>query len=112
MNLKALISSAALLLTLSPLPFASAQSDTTVYVFETVDSFEMESASTAKITGILQGEATPRTITAYDQYGSYDNYQRARICERFALISMSKPGQYYFEVKSGTRSLGCKLTRR
>ncbi|WP_375768737.1 hypothetical protein NR798_44860 [Archangium gephyra] len=117
MTLKTLASTATLLLALSPLSIASAQSSVETFVFETVDSYELLSgAYQLTVTGILQGEAAPRTIaivptsltsTAYDA--------RVRSCERMALMAMSKPGQYFFELRRlGTSQplQGCKLTRR
>ena len=113
MNRRTRTSTGALLLMLSPLLFASAQSSTVVHVFETVDSYEMETLSRAKITGILQGESTPKTIQLSIEFTNTDHQQRMRLCERFALMALSKPGQYYFEVKNpGLSNLGCKLTRR
>ncbi|WNG23057.1 hypothetical protein F0U62_02660 [Cystobacter fuscus] len=117
MNLKTLASAATLLCTLAPLTLASAQSSGT-YVFETVDSIEAGYwSNTFKLTGILQGEAAPRTISfdTSEGMGSEQMIGFIRVCERFALISMNKPGQYYLEVRreSGYSSLtNCKLTRR
>ena len=119
MNIKTLASAATLLCTLAPLTLASAQSGTSTYVFETVDSIEADvGVSTFKLTGIIRGEATSRTIS-FDTWMSSGNDQLAallRSCERFALISMNKPGQYHLEVRHDPYSsftlLGCKLTRR
>ena len=116
MTLKTLASAATLLLTLSPLSIASAQSSTDeVHVFETVDSYDLESNVWFRITGIIQGEAAPRTVTVSANYsGAYE--QHVRSCERMALMAMSKPGQYYFELRRSTftpvQLNGCKLTRR
>jgi len=116
MTLKTLASAATLLLALSPLSIASAQSSAEeVLVFETVDSYDLESNVWLKITGILQGEATPRTLSISANYsGAYE--QHVRGCERLVLMAMSKPGQYYFELRRSTYTPvqlnGCKLTRR
>jgi hypothetical protein len=119
MSIKTLAAAATLLCTLAPLTLASAQSSTPVYVFETVDSIDSGySLNTFKLTGILKGEATPRTISFDTSGGMGNEYVVAflRVCERYALISMNKPGQYYLEVRrelSGYSILtGCKLTRR
>jgi hypothetical protein len=116
MTLRTLASAATLLLALSPLSIASAQSSAEeVYVFETVDSYDLESNVWLKVTGILKGEAAPRTIAVTASYsGAYEQHVRA--CERLALMAMSKPGQYYFELRRASYSPlplnGCKLTRR
>lgn len=116
-TLKTLASTATLLLTLSPLTIASAQSSVETFVFETVDSYELLSgASQLSITGILQGEAAPRTIPIPAATNNTTSYEgRVRACERMALMAMSKPGQYLFELRRfGTFQPvhGCKLTRR
>jgi hypothetical protein len=115
MMLKTFASAAALLLSLSPLSLASAQTPPDdVFVFETVDSYDLDSYIKLKVTGILQGEALPRTISFENSWDA--NYQQqARTCERLALIAMSKPGQYYLELRRidyRSQLVGCKLTRR
>ncbi|OJT19196.1 hypothetical protein BO221_37520 [Archangium sp. Cb G35] len=117
MTLKTLASAATLLLALSPLTIASAQSATeSVFLFETLDSYEIKSLNWLKITGIVSGEATPRTVEVNAGVSeSYSQYLRA--CERMALMAMSKPGQYYFELRHATyysspQVTGCKLVRR
>jgi hypothetical protein len=118
MKLQTLVS-ATLLLVLAPLSPASAQSPTpVVYVFETVDSYDLEPYFNFKVTGILRGEATPRTLQVTPNYSlgpSLETYGSS--CERLALIALSKPGQYLFEVRlappdNGAYLMGCKLTRR
>ncbi|WNG13642.1 hypothetical protein [Cystobacter fuscus] len=119
MKLKTLATAATLLCTLAPLTLASAQSSSPTFVFETVDSIENGYTYNAfKLTGILQGEATARTIS-FDTSSGQNNEQMVRFirtCEHFALISMNKPGQYYLEVRGnngyGLGLASCKLTRR
>lgn len=116
MTLKTLSSAAILLLTLSPLSIASAQSaGEESFIFETVDSYDLETNVWFKVTGIIQGEAVPRPISVSANYsGAYEQHVRA--CERLALMAMSKPGQYHFELRRSTYTpiqlMGCKLTRR
>ncbi|MFY0572243.1 hypothetical protein ACN28E_51580 [Archangium lansingense] len=121
MTLKTFASATALLLSLSPLTIASAQSSSIeTFVFETVDSYEILSGVyQLNVTGIIQGEAAPRTIAIPPSTNANTTYDvRVRSCERLALIAMSKPGQYFFEVRRGSSSVygqplqGCKLTRR
>jgi hypothetical protein len=89
-----------------------------VHVFETVDSYDLEPYFYFKVTGILRGEATPRTIQVHPNYTlgpSLETYGAS--CERLALIAMSKPGQYLLEVRLAPHDdypylMGCKLTRR
>ncbi|AKJ08305.1 hypothetical protein ATI61_12533 [Archangium gephyra] len=116
MTLKTLASAATLLLTLSPLSIASAQSTTeNVFLFETVDSYELKNAYWLKLTGIVRGEATPRIVEVRASVSdTYNQYLRA--CERMMLMAMSKPGQYYFELQLANYTnppvTGCKLVRR
>lgn len=116
MTLKTLASAATLLLALSPLSIASAQSSTDkVFLFETVDDYELKTVYWLKLTGIVSGEAAPRTLEFRANLSeSYNQYLRA--CERMAFMAMSKPGQYYFELRHSNLSTphvtGCKLTRR
>ncbi|MFY0527753.1 hypothetical protein ACN28I_32930 [Archangium gephyra] len=115
MTLKTLASAATVLLALSPLSIASAQSTENVLLFETVDSYELKTAYWLKITGIVSGEAAPRTLEIRANLSeTYNQYLRA--CERMAFMAMSKPGQYYFELRHSNLSpphvTGCKLTRR
>jgi hypothetical protein len=116
MTLKTLASAATVLLALSPLSIASAQSVET-FVFETVDSYELlQGTNQLSITGILQGEAVARTIAIPSASNNTTTYEsRVRACERLALMAMSKPGQYYFELRRFSTYQpvqGCKLTRR
>lgn len=116
MTLKTLASAATLLLTLSPLSIASAQSTTeSVYLFETVDSYELKNVYWFKLTGIVSSEAAPRTVESKANV-SENYFQYLRACERMVLMAMSKPGQYYFELRHSGSSIpqvtGCKLVRR
>jgi hypothetical protein len=124
MTLKTLASATLLLALASPVPADAAI--TAIYVFETVDSYDIAGERReVKVTGIISGEAEPRTVTltyapiyssssSTDEVGSKRTFER---CERFALMAMSKPGQYLLEMRqetiySGTYMIGCKLTRR
>lgn len=97
------------------------------YVFETVDSYDISGQNReVKVTGIISGEATARTVTLtylpyYYSGNTQDELALKRTferCERLALLAMSKPGQYLLEMRqenfatTTTATIGCKLTRR
>jgi len=80
-----------------------------VRVFVTVDAIEMETY--LSITGVLQGEAQPSTL-AFNWYYTSTSSLREE-CHRAALLAMTKPGQYLFQVRqtyAGSLPT-CKLTR-
>jgi hypothetical protein len=122
MTFKTLASVTLLFALASPLRANAATS----YVFETVDSYDISGQEAeVKVTGIISGEVAPRTVTltysAYAYYGSAQDELAVKRtferCERFALVAMSKPGQYYLEMRqetltTGLFAIGCKLTRR
>jgi predicted secreted Zn-dependent protease len=124
MTFKTLVSATLLFAFAAPLPADAAT--TTTYVFETVDSYDISGQSReVQVTGIISGEAEPRTVTlTYYPYNYYANTQDElsikrtfERCERFALMAMSKPGQYLLEMRqefynSSFPAIGCKLTRR
>lgn len=86
------------------------------YVFETVDAYEPVSVNSTwgvTVTGILQGEATPRVIT-FSIPWTNASIPTDR-CERPILLAMTKPGRYLLQLTatdSSYRALYCKLTRR
>ncbi|MFP2911783.1 hypothetical protein ACLESD_43525 [Pyxidicoccus sp. 3LFB2] len=84
------------------------------YVFETVDSYIATGTSRFEITGILQGESTPRTlsfrIAGFNEAAVYISR-----CDRMALLAMSKPGAWFLELVQLDDSFTvptCRLTRR
>jgi hypothetical protein len=124
MTLKTLSSAILLFAVVSPTPVSATIVST--YVFETVDSYDIYGdRREVKVTGIISGQAEPSTITLTynavasssnpsDELGAKRTFER---CERFALMAMSKPGQYLLELRqestlSSTYHIGCKLTRR
>ncbi len=100
----------ALCLSLAPLALASAQTKPPIYVFTTVDSIDIQSSwNLFRLTGILQGESTPRTIEVGYSNSPNNAFER---CERLALLAMNKPGRYLFELRQDDfADLACKLTR-
>ncbi len=94
----------ALALSLAPLP-TPAQAEPTTFTFETVDSFTSgfelgpEQYYGIEITGIVQGESTPRTIVFPLFLTNSAQSDVSRACERMALLVMNKPGQYLLRVR-------------
>jgi hypothetical protein len=118
--MKPIAIAAVLLSTLVPLSVAVAEVQAT-YVFTTVDSYNITGETNeVDVTGIVQGEASPRTVTLVYWPGGADILSSMRTferCERLLLMAMSKPGQYFLELRqeadaSATSFIGCKLTHR
>lgn len=106
---------AVLLSTLMPLSVAFAEVQAT-YVFTTVDSHDIKGETyEVQVTGIVQGESAPRTVTL-TYYLSDNSLRTLEPCERMVLLAMSRPGQYFLEMRQegflGEPFIGCKLTRR
>jgi len=86
-------------------------------VFEALDSVGVEyyNGPQLKLRGVVQGESAAREISL-DEGRSYDGPGvdgLANLCERQALMVISKPGQFLFTVRSDQGSLsGCSLKRR
>lgn len=116
MSKNALLRTLAFCLSLAPLALASAQSaPPPTYVFTAVDSVEISNGGfTFKVTGIVQGESTPRTFEGFSDFyrsDSYDGTGAAGRCERMALLTMNKPGRYTFEIQQENGGFRCKLNR-
>ncbi|MFP2928720.1 hypothetical protein ACLESO_26690 [Pyxidicoccus sp. 3LG] len=100
---------------LAPTALAETPQTNRPYIFETVDSYGIVSTSRFEVTGILQGESAPRTfVFSYSSAHSYDDSQHLSRCDRMALLAMSKPGFYYFEMVETHLYTGpiCRLRRR
>ncbi|WIG93050.1 hypothetical protein [Myxococcus sp. SDU36] len=101
-------------LTLAPSAMAEDAEYGTSYVFTTVDAVMAYSLSGFEVTGILEGEATPRTISFWSAVGNYESQQGfgAR-CDRMALLLMTRPGRFHLTVRipASNYSATCKLTR-
>jgi len=80
-------------------------------VFATVDSVSLAGYH-LEITGVVQGEAAPSVWGVYWTAGG-DPTGWAAMCQRNALLALSKPGQFLLEIKWGGSSgtAVCKLTR-
>lgn len=111
----------ALLVPTAAQPQSTTPAYNTPYPFETVDSYDVRGGpSQVVVTGVLQGEAAPTTLTFRYSATSSSSYESPRTferCERMALLAMSKPGQYLLELRQEYSSaysyqVGCKLTRR
>ena len=89
------------------------------YVFATVDDYSIRLDGRIDVTGVLQGEAAPRTVTfrIVLSHGEQENLQTlAGRCDRMALLAMSKPGAYLFTMSVEDHpnhyiQFACKLTR-
>jgi hypothetical protein len=106
-------------LALAPAALAAGETPTTgtPYVFVTVDDYTIESAYAVDITGILQGESTPRTLrfTFYSSVVDYSQHQSR--CDRMVLLAMTRPGRYLLQMTQGAEDSSgtnarCKLTRK
>lgn len=78
-------------------------------VFTAVDAVKLE-YSKLSITGIVEGEAAPRTVAFY--FAS--THFRQESCERLVLLAMEKPGQYLLTMQNQTYSssdANCSLSR-
>ncbi|AEI64842.1 hypothetical protein [Corallococcus macrosporus] len=85
------------------------------YVFTTVDAVQAYSLGGGfEVTGVLEGEATTRTISFWAEHGTYESQQSfgAR-CDRLALLLMTRPGRFQLTVlmPSSFQAATCKLTR-
>ena len=81
-------------------------------IFTAVDTVSVQN-TTVLVTGIVQGEAAPSTW-AVRAYSSTEATAWAAICQRSALLAMSKPGQYLLEIQYLSSTYGgsvCKLSR-
>ncbi|WP_163785473.1 hypothetical protein [Myxococcus vastator] len=84
------------------------------YVFTTVDALLAYSFGGIEVTGILEGEATPRTLSFWSAYGSEESQQGFGVrCDRMALLLMTRPGRFRLtvEMPSSLQATTCKLTR-
>ncbi|WP_242339853.1 MULTISPECIES: hypothetical protein [unclassified Anaeromyxobacter] len=102
-----LLAGAAALLSAMP---ALAQTAPVRYVFVAVDAVEIRS-TTIKVTGVVDGESAPQTVTM--TLSSSSGVDSVAACERLALLAMTRPGQFLFEIQgSTTYNLNvCKLAR-
>jgi hypothetical protein len=106
------------LIFMAPRPAAAAITP----VFDTVDAVQIDYPSgiagrTLTVTGIVAGGTAPVTYTFnFPNYSDSQNADLVGRCERFALITMSKPGKYQlaFGPYNTTNSnyTGCKLILR
>ncbi|NOK37439.1 hypothetical protein D7W79_24955 [Corallococcus exercitus] len=82
-------------LTLAPASAMAAPEESVAgvtYVFTAVDAYTA-GAGHLVITGVLQGESTPRTI--FFDAPAYDGSEANR-CDRLALLAMTRPGRFHF----------------
>jgi hypothetical protein len=102
--MKRLMLAIAFMLAAAPLAHAA---DTTT-TFATVDSYKRVDVYDFEITGLVSGEATPRTVS----YSTIANDQPiADNCERAAYMMMNRPGRFNLEasLSNTTGALACRL---
>ena len=90
---------------------ASADPSPVPTTYTTVDSIETSGNSYITITGIRGLDQAATTIVYRIAQGSQPQDAAAR-CDRFALLAMSKPGKYIFEVTDlyKNSNFTCKLS--
>jgi hypothetical protein len=91
-----------------------AQTTVPRYVFVAVDALETK-ANVFTVTGVIDGESEARAITfTFSTSSSTTSRDDVAACQRLALLAMTRPGQFRFEVAGGTTSYqypACKLSR-
>jgi hypothetical protein len=114
MKISSLVVAAALAIAGLPLDTPAQTVPPTAYptkIFATVDAVSVMGPYVA-VTGIVQGEQAPSSWKV-NYSGSAEANGWAAMCQRSALIAMSKPGQYLLEigVPSSLSAPVCTLTR-
>ncbi|NVJ03694.1 hypothetical protein HUW63_00330 [Myxococcus sp. AM001] len=101
-------------LALAPSALAEEAEYGTSYVFTTVDAVQAYSGNGFEVTGVLEGESAPRSISFYAAYGDEASYQAFGLrCDRMALLLMTRPGRFHLTVRmpSPLQATTCMLTR-
>lgn len=84
-------------LALALLALAASARGQVASVYMTVDAVSLD-GSTIKVTGVVQGEATPSSHSIQFNLGTAADQIAAReACGRLLLLALSKPGQYLAE---------------
>ena len=93
---------------------STAAADPTDYVFDSLSRVDL-GRPVVSVTGIIRGEATPRTIGWIDNSGS-DSASLMNRCVPILLTMLEKPGRYLLnlridpaEMNFGTISCGLEL---
>ncbi|HET9449706.1 MAG TPA: hypothetical protein VFO83_02435, partial [Aggregicoccus sp.] len=98
MSLPRSLSCAVLALSLL-LPLGAAHAAPVTYVFATVDRYVIDwHTSRIDVRGVLQGESAPSTVSLQFYYSPSGGNEPSDRCEKLALLSMSSPGRYQFEL--------------
>lgn len=80
------------------------------YVFVAVDAVSVQPGS-VKVTGILEGQGEPGTVSAYFSTSSAGYADALQACHRAALLAMEKPGAYRLELVTASGWATCTLLR-
>jgi hypothetical protein len=115
---RSLLCAALLLPLLAPAP-APAATPTLAVVFVAVDRYLITPNRRVEVTGLVEGESTPRTVYFYG--GEPDSApglsSPAIRCEKLALLAMASPGKFKLELAGLITSTdpysypSCALTR-
>jgi len=85
-----------------------AQAAPSQYVFVAVDALDVQ-PSKFVVTGVLDGESAARTVTVNF---STAYAEQVVMCERLALLAMTRPGQFRLEIETNSTSYyACRLAR-
>jgi hypothetical protein len=99
----------ALALLLAP---TAAHAAETVTSFQTVDEVASNGGYELDITGIVDGEQSPRTLMFYFYSDSSNISALYKSCEHDALLAMNRPGRYRLKVVMPDDRVGsCSLKR-
>ena len=93
---------------------SSATADPTDYVFDSLSKFDV-GRPTVSVTGVIQGQTTPTTVTWTDDGNTDFSFMMSR-CVPVLLTMMEKPGRYLLNLRVdpaetyiGTISCGLEL---
>jgi hypothetical protein len=113
--MRAFILGAALAAAVLAAPGAAEAQTATGYTFTAVDAVRLD-ATKLYVTGVVEGEAAAREVLFNFSGASSYEYMLSALesCQRYALVAMSKPGQYLLRMQqssSWASYASCTLAR-
>jgi hypothetical protein len=90
------------------LPAREAGAQATSSPWMTVDGVEFTGAE-LRVTGVVEGESTPTTRSAYFLYEDPRTLRAYDACQRALLLALGKPGRYLAKVGQGSPTCAVKL---